>query len=211
MLISHKKKFIFVHIKKTAGSSIASSLRKYDDRALLLRLLNAKLLAKTTFAHRRNPLPFHIPAHQIRDYLGADYNSYFSFAFVRNPFDWQVSNYFYIKQRRRHPRYKEVRNLTFSEYLEWTLHKNRIYLQSECISEPYDNAKIIVDFVGKFENIETDFNYILSRIGLGSEVALPKTNRSRRQCDYRKYYDERSIDFIRAHYATDLLNFGYDY
>lgn len=211
MLISRSKKFIFVHIKKTAGSSITSQLKAHDDRNLILKALNTKIANKSILLRKLNPFPFHAPAYSIREHLGSAWNDYFSFAFVRNPFDWQVSNYFYIKQSRFHPRHREVRGLSFNEYLDWTQYNGRIYLQSASISEKDDHSRIIVDFVGKFENIDNDFSYILSRIGINDQPKLNKSNQSSRQRDYKKYYDTYGIDFMHHHYAQDLQNFDYSF
>lgn len=211
MIISKEKKFIFIHIKKTAGSSITSSLKPCDDRNLFLKLLNTKSLTKIKLIRDINPFPFHAPAHQVKAYLGSQYDNYFSFAFVRNPFDWQVSNYFYIKQHNLHPRNKEVSNLSFNEYLEWTLKNNRIKSQTYFISEISDQSKLLVDFVGKFENLDEDFKKILRTIGLEQKVNLSVSNKSKRGKDYRQYYNDAAIKFIEEHYKSDLDNFGYEF
>lgn len=211
MLISKKKNFIFVHIKKTAGSSITRCLTRYDDRSLYLKLLNTKFLTRLKMFRDMNPLSHHVPAYKIRDYLGERYDDFFKFAFVRNPFDWQVSNYFFVKQSKMHPRHKEVKNLTFNEYLEWTLVNGRINLQSMFISDENNINNIIVDYVGKFENINDDFNHIMRCIGIADEVDLKHTNRSLRKSDYRQYYDDYSRTFIEQHYHSDLTNFDYTF
>jgi hypothetical protein len=141
--------------------------------------------------------------------LGREYSEYFSFAFVRNPFDWQVSNYFYIKQHPLHPRYREVKGMAFREYLEWTRLNNRIHLQSDFVRGCDGQNETIVNYIGKFESLEKDFNHILENIGLSSDVTLDLYNASKRSSDYRGYYDDASIKFIKRQYAEDLDRFGY--
>jgi len=212
MLISKKNNFIFVHIKKTAGTSITKSLSPYDDRSIYLKILNTRILTRIKYSRGMNPLPHHAPAYKIKEYIGSEeYEKYFSFAFVRNPFDWQISNYFFIKQSRLHPRYNEVKKLSFNEYLDWTLTNNRIYSQSEFISDKSDKTKIIVDYVGKLENIDEDFDHILKEINLDPQMNLKFTNKSKRNKNYKQYYDEYSIEFIKEHYKTDLDNFSYNF
>jgi hypothetical protein len=211
MLISYKKNFIFVHIKKTAGSSVTSRLSAYDDRHAWLKFLNLKTVNKIKFLRKLNPFPFHANAYEIRDYIGAAWNDFFTFAFVRNPFDWQVSNYFYIRQSRLHPRHLEVKDLNFKEYLDWTQDRKRIYLQSTSVCEKDDLSRIIVSFIGKFENIDEDFHHVLTEIGLESAGGLAKINQSKRQKDYMQYYDNECIEFIRTHYKIDLENFNYSF
>ena len=212
MLISNKEKFIFIHIKKSAGTSITKTLSQYDDRNLYLKVLNTKLLTRIKPFRLLNPLTHHAYAYKVRDYLGKnEYQKHFSFAFVRNPFDWQVSNYFFIKQSRLHTRYNEVKDLSFNEYLDWTKKNNRIHLQSDFITSNNNQKDIIIDYVGKLENIKNDFNYVLKQIGLGSNTNLKFTNKSKRSQDFKKYYDNYSINFIEENYSTDLENFSYCY
>lgn len=211
MLISKDKKFIFIHIKKAAGSSITRSLAKYDDRNMLLKILNTKVLTRISAIKRRNPLSHHVSAAQVKNYLGTEYDRYYKFAFVRNPFDWQISNYFFIKQRWAHPRHKEVKNLSYIEYLNWTLENRRIVPQLHFITESGNPGKIIVDYVGKIENIEHDFKYILKQLDLENEVILPHANKSMRNSEYRQYYDDQTREFIEHHYNNDLKTFEYSF
>jgi len=209
MIISKAKKFIFIHIKKTAGSSITRSLGKYDDRNLYLKVLNTKLLTRIKLTRALNPLWHHVTACEVKNYLGAQFSDYYSFAFVRNPFDWQVSNYFYIRQHPLHPRYREVKEMKFNEYLEWTHRNNRIHLQSDFVKDCGGRGDTIVNYIGKFESLDEDFDQILAHLGLRSDVKLDLHNASTRNSDYRSYYDAASIKFIEKHYEEDLERFGY--
>ena len=92
MIISHKKKFIFVHIYKTAGSSVRRRLERFDAAYNLFHWGKSKFTPNPVLIA---PLGLkHSDAKTIRKAVGAEtYDSYFSFCFVRNPWDWQVSLY----------------------------------------------------------------------------------------------------------------------
>src|SRR5215813_14048351 len=88
-MISHKHKFIFVHIPKTAGTSIEEALR--DETCQLLR---------NEWDHTRAPhAPLnHLTLRELADchiLTPAQLKSYFKFCFVRNPWDRLVSEIFY--------------------------------------------------------------------------------------------------------------------
>jgi hypothetical protein len=78
MLVSHRARAIFVHIQKTAGSSIEAALRDHDPEA-----------GPHLVGGRR-----HVHAVELRDVVGPDvWGRYFKFAFVRNPWDRLLSWY----------------------------------------------------------------------------------------------------------------------
>ncbi len=104
MLISRKHKFIFIHIYKTAGTSITQALLPYITTKWK-RYANNKLkrIGITYF----DPQPYfkHIKTVELIEIIGEKkFSRYFSFAFVRNPWDLQVSLYKYILMTVQDPR-----------------------------------------------------------------------------------------------------------
>ena len=210
MILSHSKKFIYIHVYKVAGTSIRTVLQQYDD----LNYSDFPLVENIKFyLGKRIPLfsrwaMDHINAQKIKDNLQEKiYNSYFKFAFVRNPWDWQVSLYHYMLQYKEHPQHKIISKMkSFDEYVEWRINHD-MGLQKDFL---YDaNGKILVDFIGKFENLQEDFNTICSRIQINL-TALPLANSSK-HTHYKDYYNKHTKDLINNAFQKDIEIFKYDF
>ena len=76
MIISHKHKFIFIAIPKTGTSSVESKLKSLSE-------VNVDVFNKHDYLC------------QITDF---NIDKYFSFTFVRNPWDRHLSTYFYYNK-----------------------------------------------------------------------------------------------------------------
>ena len=93
MIIADKKKIIFIHIEKTAGTSIAALLLPYISEAY--RSKNARKpdtgrgWRKTWHANKQHAKFSESLA--VIDKLNIDPQQYFKFAVVRNPYSWLLS------------------------------------------------------------------------------------------------------------------------
>ena len=125
MLISHKNKFIFIHIYKTAGTSTMDMFLPYCrllDRLAYDFKVSRKLFG--LFGHfmgwdddgMRQFTGFHMhaTAREIREKMNREmFETYYKFVFVRNPFDFLVSLYFYISQDKNHRDHRYVAGMAF--------------------------------------------------------------------------------------------------
>jgi hypothetical protein len=204
-MISAKHQCIFVHIPKTGGQSIESVFLKlsgldWESRApLLLRLKEPHEDGPERLAHLT-----------AREYVALRYidaesfNSFFKFAFVRNPWDRLVSEYRYLKEQVPFAAFAE--RVLADDYSDASRH---IRPQVEFVTD--DGGATIVDFIGRFESIQKDFAEVAHRLGLG-RVKLPHRNSSglfRR--GYRHYYDLQLRERVRQFYAADIERFGYSF
>ena len=97
----------------------------------------------------------HAKAHEIREKLERkQFDSYYKFSFVRNPYDFLVSLYFYAKQFERDPSRRALKDMEYKDFLKRVI-SNNTACQLDFITDPKD-SKLLVDFIGRFETLEKD-------------------------------------------------------
>ena len=215
---------LFVHIPKTAGQSIE---RFFLERVGLAWENRAPLLLRPNADPRAGPQSLaHLTAAEYVElgYLSADdFARYYKFAFVRNPWQRLVSEY----------RYRDdyVRRYTFKEFVlqgmpraGWTDAYRHVIPQYDFL---YDaQGRLLVDFVGRFEHLQADFDRVGERLGI-AETALPHVNAARIPTlksrvlgllrgdlrpdhrPYTAYYDDETRAAVDALYRRDIETFGY--
>jgi len=157
----------------------------------------------------------HCPLHIIHETFPFIEN-HFKFSIVRNPFDWVVSWYFYRKSNSI-PRGKANPNCTDGiEFKEWLVNpestaynEKGIGLTMSQLDTIQGNEKISLDFVGKYENLQEDFNTICDKIGIPRQELLHK-NKSKHK-HYTEYYDDVTREIVAKKYAKDIEYFGYKF
>lgn len=210
MIISHKYKFIFIHINKCAGSSVTHALSPYlgeEDIVLGVTPEGEKLSTEWKKTHG---LHKHVKAIKAKKVLGDEiWDSYFKFSFVRNPWDIMVSTYHWWLDtswddaKGTGQKIKAMKN--FEEYI-----LSPYCRKGDCldfISDKYGN--IIVDFVGKQEDLERDFAYVCGKIGLPN-LDLPRKNTSEHEL-YMQYYSKETRQLVRQQFTRDIQTFNYSF
>ena len=217
MLISYTNNFIFFHVAKVAGLSIREALAPYVQLPKRfkvnrpLKMIDGKL--NPLYAIWENTLLHATPRDTKRELVDETYNNFYKFAFVRNPWDWQVSMYHFILKESDHVQHQTVSSMCgFEEYLEWVLATPRPYargatkFQKDMLTD--DKGNLIVDFVGRFENLVHDFAEICQKLSI--TASLPKINTTSHK-DYRSYYNERTKKIIAEHFREDIDLFAYTF
>jgi hypothetical protein len=152
----------------------------------------------------------HITAIELRNCLGKElYKNFFSFAFVRNPWDWQVSLYEFMLQKEDHWQHDLVKALgSFDEYIRWRCDGNA-KTQRQFI---YDGENCLVSFLGKFENLKEEFLYVCNTLSINPRAAetLQHKNTTRRR-PYRQYYTDETRALVEETFAEDIETFGYEF
>lgn len=230
MILSHAHKFIYIKTYKTASTSIEAALcdvcgpgdvitpaskvlmkhrkderaqnYKLDHPAVPKRPLLKRLLGRPE-RHYHPSVGFyeHMPAWRVKAYVGDDiWASYYKFSFERNPWDRQVSWYYY-KTKSKDPR---------PSFDSFNANRRKAYVENFDLYSI--NDKTCLDFIGRYETLETDFANILGHIGLAGKVELKRTNVSEdKQKDYRSYYNDESKQQVADWYASEISKFGYEF
>lgn len=224
MFCSSDYRCIFVHVPKTGGASINRTIKHY--------LKPAEVFGPRKIDMGIQPRRF---AWEIKNRWASEqqWNEYFKFAYVRNPWDAIVSIFHNILQsdlpqnltdvkedkrilKRILVEYfdKQGKDLSFSNFVEHCVWANALdcrfsyhwkpqYLH---VTDPEGN--IILDFVARFESFDRDWEKIQAEIGL--RVDLPRLNRSFHQA-YREYYNQTLRDIVARRFERDIDLFGYQY
>jgi hypothetical protein len=143
----------------------------------------------------------HMPAWRVRAYVGEEvWRTYFKFAFERNPWDRQVSWYFYKTK-------SDVHRPSFARFMA---SRKRAFVDNYRLYT-IDGA-LAVDSLGRYEQLETDLANILGMIGLETAIRLPKTNVSEtRDRGYRSYYSPETEALVADWYAPEIALLGHEF
>lgn len=205
MALIAQNNFVFIHIYKCAGRSIRSVIQG-----------NSPV---------REIAQGHSTAQEARDHCYANGGQFFwdnayKFTFIRNPFDWVVSLYHFITQNPDHENFEAVRGMTFEQFVHWNAHMVKggyrnstgsFNTLSGFVCDDNGAGRVILDFVGRMENLNEDLATVCNNIGVAMPENLPVLNKSTREPDYRKYYNETTIQIVSDVYALDLQRFDYKF
>jgi hypothetical protein len=208
MEISFDHRFIFVHVYRTGGQSVSQALRPHAfvPNRHLLRVPLVRKLGRTGLHQLQDYRLGHIKAKQLRDELDPEvFDGFFKFAFVRNPWDWHVSIYHYVRQRTDHPDHEQFKRMSgFEEFLDWRIHSEGAEQQREFVLD--DDGELIVDFVGYHSTLARDFATVCRRVGI--DATLPHRNESS-HADFREYYTPETRALVAEAWRGDIDYFGF--
>lgn len=188
MLVSNSHSFVFHHVPKTGGSSITAALLPYCNTY-------KGIIPEDNEHHWQDSFHVDKQMHSPLKELKIP-QSYFTFAFVRNPFDAIVSAW------------DPEKDPGFDFWVDKGLEGYLPYLpQYDFLSD--NEGNILVDYIGRFETIVKDFYSILEIIKVPL-MKLPKYNINKnRKKDYRKNYSIKNRKIVEEKYKKDLEFFGY--
>jgi len=198
-MISFQKRFLFVHIPKTAGNSIQTILRHYSEDEIVALRADQDGIERFGLRNPNYKIKKHSTLTEYRAALGEErFRDLYKFTCVRNPWDRMVSYYSGTTQLvetwdRKEFRKLILRALSIRDYLQ--LDKGE--------ADPFGN----IDYIMRLENLADDFRAVCARLGI-PDAPLPQYNRSNRE-HYSKYYDAELCELIRKRFAAEIDRFGY--
>lgn len=205
MIVSHSLRFIYISNPKTASKSVEAALAVFQEEPELDEISREGFFTKR-----------HIPAWTLREHLPESvWRSYFKCAFVRNPWDWFVSQHFYnLVNNRDTGDIDRALPLSRDDILgtyEYLKQRRGVDWSESGFQHSFvcdDQGVPLVDFVGRFEHLAADFAHVQTRIG--TQVALSRLNTTE-HAPYRSYYTDETSFLIYQLYHMDIRIFGYDF
>lgn len=200
-MISIQKRFLFVHIRKTAGNSIQTVLKVYSDEEFVAFRPEQDGVERFGLRNPHYKVRKHSTLAEYRQALGPEtFGGLYKFTCVRNPWDRMISYYFQPTiglETWNKKVFKKVlaRALSLSDYLRLE--------QTE--ADPLGN----VNFIMRFEHLDEDFRSVCSELDIPA-VPLPVINRSSRE-HYTAYYDDELRELVRRKFAPEIERFGYSF
>ena len=202
-----KKKYIFICVAKVASSSINKILNHYLHP---------------------EPIFHHMSIQELENYyLDLDINSFYKFAFVRNPWERFISlyndmtfqrngqkklmNYSLLEKKKNSIFYKTKNFKEFAKSFESSNWINEAHFkpQFDFLSK---NGELVMDFIGRFENLNSDWEKIKNDIGLNYLGEIGHQRKSNKNlCNYKEFYDNETIDIVSRIYKKDIQIFNYDF
>lgn len=257
MIISHKHKFIFLHARKCAGSSIEVALNKHlgpDDiqigswvetlasggnlnkkaiknsfflkktinntyKKIISNILSGRGLnlsdvintsIKQLYRDHLGSNPACSTAEMVKNFDPKAWDNYFKFSFVRNPFEFEISDYFWrtknLKDKiefkdflKRKLFYKDTDHLVPTPPTNWPIYSI--------------NDKLALDYIGYFENLNNDLSIIEKHIGFKLEIQnYPVAKKGNYTLSVaEKLYDLENIEMVNRLHQNELKYFKYNY
>lgn len=187
--ISIEKKYLFMRMKKVAGSTILIDFcRKFGNAKKLKKKISYLKMAQEE-----------------------NMDNYFKFIIVRNPFDRIVSLWNHFSQLPEgHDGW--IPHCTFKEFLErdYVNYNKRIKSHAHHhYPSMFKDGVMFVNFIGRLENIENDWKYISDRLDCNIKRLIIHNKHHHKF--YIKYYDDWCINKVSKMYKKDLDCLDYEF
>lgn len=169
MVINEKKQFIFVHVFRTGGSSIERSFGG-NNVSNMHRALET------------------VP----------NWRNYFSFGFVRNPWDRLVSSYMYAKSRKK---LKKPFNEYVQQFMVGSLRTSKKHAQYNMVKN--------CSFIGRYEHLQEDYDTVCELIGMPRKT-LPHLWKTK-HTSYKTHFTDSQISDIAEVFSGDIEKFGFTF
>lgn len=203
-MLSTSRAFLFIHVPKTAGNSIQDALRGYSDDAIVALSNHQDGVERFELRSDKYQTTKHSTLSEYEREYGAEMvQRLFKFTCVRNPWDRCMSHYF-------SPHRGEVDwdKQKFLDFVKTQVKPIPHYL-SRIALQPIDEAVSNVDFVIRYEDLESGFRSVCKHLALPS-IQLLHRNASPQQ-GQRAFYDLETTQIVNALFQEEIEYFGYKF
>lgn len=229
MIISHKHKFIFIKLRKTAGTSLEIALSSICEKDDIITPISKEDEAaranlgfrgpQNFFVSKRHYKPIdwknlilsgqramfynHIPAGEIKDHIPKKiWDTYYKYCFERNPWDKVISHYYH---RSRAGKYDNI--------MEYLLQDTGDSIRGYDMYA--DDNKLLVDKIYRYEEMDSALRELSDTLGLKNNLQLPEHRaKSHFRLDkrpYREILTEEEAELIAKKYAREIKLMNYTY
>lgn len=206
MIISHKYKALYIVTPKTGSTSIRKALYPHFE-------VTSQTCVKLGIPHIED----HLTPRNSKKYFEQqnwDWDSYFKFTFVRNPWALHASRWNYMLKIFNGPKkchqykwyHKQVSEIInkYKNFENWTInatHKSSYYQYAEWTDD--------LDFVGNVESLQRGMDYVSKKIDMPM-LEIPHVNKSSFK-HYSTYYNDETKNIIAEAYSEDIERFKYTF
>ena len=214
MILSRGRRYLFIHIPKTGGTSLALALeaRAMKEDIMLGDTPKArKRRRRLTEVESRGRLWKHATLADLDGVVTAsDLDELMIFTLVRNPWARAVS-YFHWLQRQSfdHPAVRLAQTVDFSAFLGTPM------IQQSFRTSPARHY--VTDATGRerpalflrLEHFEEDAAPLFDHLGF--DLVLPRANATGTGQDFRRFYSESDSNLLADCCGEDIARFGYSF
>jgi hypothetical protein len=185
MRISHKHKFVFIAVPKTGSTSVRSIIDPYSDIV--------------SVNDRNSPYKHHTTALDLKKHFeseGWNWDDYYKFSVVRNPWERRVSSWAYRLKKGQH---------NHTEFKDFVMH----YPANPQVNWLFDESgNSLMDYIFKLEDLD-GMDKVFDDLNI-PKVNLPHKNKNNHK-HYTEYYDNEAREMVAEKYAKDIEYFGYEF
>ncbi|MBT8152893.1 sulfotransferase family protein [Epibacterium ulvae] len=214
MILSRGRRYLFVHIPKTGGTSLALALEgraMADDMMLGDTPKARKRRRRLNDVSTRGRLWKHSMRSDLEGLIAEDeMNSLFAFTLVRNPWDRMVSYYHWLQtQTFVHAAVTLAQQLDFAAFLRHPLIQTALRENPAPRYMTGSDGVERCDLYIRVEYFAQDAQPLFEHLGF--ELSLPHSNQSARLRDWRGYYTDETVEIVRQISAVEITRFEYSF
>ena len=201
MVLCHEKRCIFIHIPKTAGTSIEHYISEKERFTLFYRGISSA-----------NRSMHHYTAIELQKMIPQYFREYYKFSIVRNPYERLLSEYYWTPLKEAGYKHGKSKD----DFLKYVSHviKNKTYFDNiyndhflpQYLFVMNKKKQIIVNHLFKYEDLDYVSSFLKKKLNI--QVKFPYLNKTK-DTNEKEPWSEEQKDIIYELYKNDFIFFGY--